>query len=79
MDKWSAQSESLEETNNESTPLGNSSALAKVEELPWRWLSSLLVVRGLLDLGRILVPIGNGSYKSKKGVKYSKHPSPLQI
>ena len=66
LDKQTAQSESLEEPNNDSAPLENSSPLAKVEEQPWRWFSSLPVVRGLPGLDRMLVPMGKGSYIKKE-------------
>ncbi len=57
-----AQSESFEESD----PLEYSSLFAEVEGLPWMWLSSLLLVRGLPGLDRILEPMGKGSYRYKK-------------
>lgn len=58
------QSESFEEPE-ESDPLGDSSPFAEPEGAPWRWLSSLPLLRGFPNLDRILVPMGKGSYTGK--------------
>jgi len=53
------------EPDGECIPFGESSPLAKVEGLPLWWFSSLPLDRGLPNLDRIWVPMGNGSCKEK--------------
>ena len=57
-----AQSESFEESD----PLEYSSLFAEIEGFPRLWFSSLLLVRDLPGLDRILVPMGKGSCRCNK-------------